>query len=153
MPAAVVDLQRMMAPERCVDLLASTKMEALRELVEVLATAREVSDKEALLNALLGRERIMSTGIGLGIAVPHARTPAVRDFVIAVGRSRAGLPFDAIDDQPVHVLVLIGGPETEKEQFLRVISRVVLFLKRPENLRKVLDAPAPSDLVRILSGG
>jgi mannitol/fructose-specific phosphotransferase system IIA component (Ntr-type) len=151
--AAVVDLSRMLAPERCVDLLSTTKVEALREMVEVLAQAREVADKEEFLQALLSRERIMSTGIGLGIAVPHARTNAVKDFVIAVGRSRAGLPYDSLDDKPVQVLVLIGGPETEKEQFLRVISRVVLFLKRPENLKRVLEAPAPSDLCRLLAGG
>ncbi|MFV1960107.1 MAG: PTS sugar transporter subunit IIA, partial [Planctomycetota bacterium] len=105
-----IDLRDHLAPEQVIDLTATTKDEALQELVDAVAHTDAVHDREELLDAVRARERILSTGIGLGIAIPHARIKSVHRFVVAVGRRAEGIPFESIDQKPVHIVVLIAGP-------------------------------------------
>ncbi len=105
----MIRLADYLVPARVVDLVSRSKDAALMELVETLRSAPEVADREKLLQAVLDRERIVSTGIGLGVAVPHAKIPEVGEFVVAYGRSREGIEFGSIDDRPVHHVVLIVG--------------------------------------------
>lgn len=131
-------------PERVLDLKSRTRDAALLELVESLSAAREVLDKEKLLQALLEREQIVSTGIGLGVAVPHAKIPEVSDFVVGYGRSVEGIDWGSIDDQPVHHIVVIAGPPDRQHRYLQVLAAVTLQLKRPE-LREALTSAADRD--------
>lgn len=141
----------MVNPERIVWLEARDREAFLCELARVLATAPEVTDGPAFEKAILEREAIMGTGIGLGIAIPHAKVDSVKDFVIAVGFSQTGLDFGAIDDLPVHIVVMIATPEREKDNYVRVLAKVVRILKS-EEVRKGLiearDAPAVEEVIR-----
>lgn len=136
---------------RTIDLRSRSKDAALMELVETLASAPEVTDRERLLQAVLEREKIVSTGIGLGVAVPHAKIPEVSEFVVAYGRSVQGIDFGSIDDRPVHHIVLIVGPPDRQQRYLQFLATVTLKLKQPE-LRRALESAAAADaLFEVLS--
>src|SRR5688500_3892632 len=80
----MIDFDKMLDESRIVDLKAGTKEEALRELVDVLATSPEVTDKDELLTAIFEREKVISTGVGIEVALPHVKISSVRNFAIAV---------------------------------------------------------------------
>ena len=130
-----------LSPARVVDLKSRSKDAALMEIVQTLASAHEVKDPERLLQAVLERERIVSTGIGLGVAVPHAKIPEVADFLVAYGRSKEGIEFGSIDDRPVHHVVLIVGPPDKQQRYLQFLATVTLKLKQT-GLRKALEDAA-----------
>lgn len=130
-----------LTPARVIDLTSRTKHAALMELTETLATAPEVSDRERVLQAVLEREKIVSTGIGLGVAVPHAKIAEVTEFVVAYGRSREGIDFGSIDDRPVHHVVLIVGPPDRQQRYLQFLAIVFTKLKQ-QDLRKALENAA-----------
>jgi mannitol/fructose-specific phosphotransferase system IIA component (Ntr-type) len=135
---------------RFADLRARAKTDAIREACALLRGAPGIGDPEALERAVLERERTLSTGIGLGIAVPHAKIPSVREFAIAVGRSEEGIDFDSLDGRPVHLVVLIAGPEGRQAQYLRILASVTLRLRRPEVRRAILEAPGPREALAAL---
>ena len=122
-------LSRLLSKDRIAWLESSTKDEALRSLVELIARSAQFPHTEELYQAILERERLLSTGIGLNLAIPHAKLGAVKDFVVAIGIHRRGLPFESLDDKPVHILVMIIGPNFHQEEYLKVLSRVTAFLK------------------------
>ena len=145
-----IQIGKMVAPERVIELKSNTKGDALAELVEAISTAPEVLSKVDLMKAITEREKIMSTGIGLGIAVPHAKIPSVRDFCIAVGLARQGIAFDSIDDKPVHIMVMIAASDAQKDQYVKVLAAVVLLLKNEEFRRKLLAVSSPQEAYELI---
>jgi mannitol/fructose-specific phosphotransferase system IIA component (Ntr-type) len=150
---ALVPLAPYLAVNRVLDLVATTRMEAVRELCAALARAPEVGDADGLLRAVLEREEVMSTGIGLGIAVPHAKIASVRDFVLAVGRSRAGIDFASLDGRPAHLVFHIAGPEDRQARYLQILASVTLRLKDEATRRALLDAAGPREVLALLGAG
>ena len=137
---------------RVLDLDCSTKNECLSALVDAAATSDAVVDREALLKAVLERESKLSTGIGLGIAVPHARIDAITRFVVVVGRHRRGMEFGSIDGRPVHIVVLIAGPREAKTPYLELLAQLSKRLKL-EDVRTKIRADATSqEVVDLLVG-
>jgi len=126
-----ISLENIIPAERVALLEATAKDAALRELAGVVAGADEIADSEALLAAIMDRESIMSTGIGLGIAIPHAKIPSVSDFVVGLGKSQKGLEFNSLDGKPVHIVVMIAGPENQQERYLQLLAKITLKLKDP----------------------
>jgi mannitol/fructose-specific phosphotransferase system IIA component (Ntr-type) len=153
MATSPISLAQHMHPSRVVDLTATTKAEALAELVTAAATAPDVGDRDALLVAVRDRENLLSTGIGLGIAIPHARIASVTSFVVAVGRHGAGLPFDSIDNKPVHIVVLIAGPQDAKKPYLELLAQISKRLKLEDVRRRILAAPDGAAVVALLTDG
>ena len=92
----------------------------------------------------------MSTGIGYEIAIPHARHKTVKDFVIAIGRKKEGLPYESIDDKPVKLIFMIGASDKQDKDYIRLLSRLVLRLKNPDFLEKVLKAQDPSEIYQLI---
>lgn len=141
-----VDLADYLTADRVVFLEPQNKDSCLTRMVEVLAAAPEIEDPDALLKAIVERENILSTGIGFGIAVPHAKIPSVASFVMAVGVCGEGIAFDAIDGSPVHIVVMIAGPDGQQDQYLRILARVTLLL-RNEDVRQTLQTSTAVDAV------
>lgn len=137
-----------LTPQRAVRLEATGKVGALDELVNLIAAAPEVHDRDALWRAMHDREAIMSTGIGVEIAVPHAKLVSVTDFVIAVGIAPPGIEWDSIDAKPVKIVVMIAGPDRRQEDYLRILSRVVLLLKNPKNRAHLLATESADEIAR-----
>jgi mannitol/fructose-specific phosphotransferase system IIA component (Ntr-type) len=147
----MIDLKDYLDPARVKDLAGKTKEKVLEEMVELVCTSDAVTDRAALLSAVRERERVLSTGIGLGIAIPHAKIAGVSRFVVAVGRHAEGIEFDAIDGRSVHLVVLIAGPQDAQDRYLRLLARLSGRLKLDEVRKKLLAAASPAEIVSILS--
>lgn len=147
----VVRLSELLAPERVLLLEAEDKKTLLGQLAEVLSRSVPGLKREELMEVLLAREAIMSTGIGLGIAVPHARLKSVERPALAVGVSRQGVDYDSLDDKPVHIVVMIVVPAESQKQYLRILARVTLLLKNAKLRARLLEAKDTDEVYRILS--
>ncbi len=139
----MIDFEKMIDESRIVDLKAANKDEALRELVDVLAASPDVTDRDELLNAIFEREKVISTGVGIEVALPHVKIPSVKNFVIAVGRSHKGIDFESLDEKPVYIVVMIGANDKQAGDFLKVLAKLVLKLKNRGFRKQVMFAKNP----------
>lgn len=140
----------MMAPERVIlDLKGNTKKDVLTELAHAQATSGVVDDVDALTHAILEREDIMSTGIGLSIAIPHAKISQVKDFVLAIGRKTDGIDYDSLDGVPVKIIIMIAAPEGEQNKYLRILAKVTHVLRDDGARAKILAASSPDEIIRL----
>lgn len=112
------------------DLKARERWAAITELVDLLVNLGciEGGDRETVLESVRQREQTMSTGIGLGIAIPHASSPRVTEVVAAFGRSKEGVEFDSLDGQPVFFIVLFVVPKDQFQTHLRTLAAIAKFL-------------------------
>ncbi len=147
----MVQLSDLLAPERVILLAAEDKKASLEQLADVLSRSAADLDRQELMDVLLAREGIMSTGIGLGIAVPHARLKSVEKPVVAVGVSRQGVAYDSLDDKPVHIIVMIVVPAESQKQYLRILARVTLLLKNAKLRSRLLKAVNAEEIFKTLS--
>ena len=145
-----ISLETIIPPERVILLEATTKDDALRRLASVVATAPEVSDGDRLLAAIHEREQIMSTGIGLGIAIPHAKIPSVREFVVGFAKVNHGIDFNSLDGKPVHFIVMIAGPDNQQERYLQLLARITLKLKDAAVRRRLAEASTVDEILGAL---
>ena len=142
----------MIDESRIIDIKATTKEDALRELVEVLATSPDVTDQEELLDAIFEREKVISTGVGIEVALPHVKISSVKNFVIAIGRSHKGIDFESLDDKPVYIVVMIGANDKQAGDFLKVLARLVLKLKNKNFRKQVMFAPNSKRIKELFIG-
>ena len=131
-------------------LKATDKNSVIEELVDLAASSTLVKSRDDLLHDILHREKMVTTGIGYGVAFPHAKTKATKGIVIAFGRSDAGIDFDAMDKKPVHVFFMIAAPEDAIGAHLNVMARLSYIMKSEENRQKLMTVNAPGDLLTIL---
>lgn len=144
-------LTRLLTPDLIIDLGASDKDGALREMAEIAGSSPRVVDRNAFVKSILDREAVLSTGIGLGIAVPHAKVSAVKDFVVAIGRSKAGIDWDSLDGKPVNIVVMIGANEKQTAEYTRVLAEVVTRVKGEEVRKRLMSAAGAAEIFQILS--
>lgn len=131
-------------------LKAGNKRDALAELAGVFAQGRMKVDSEAMLHVLLERERLGSTGIGDGIAIPHGKLPGLEEMVVSFGRSREGIAFEAMDGKPVHLFFLLMAPENSAGQHLKALAKISRMLKDANFRKSLLEAKLHEDLFRII---
>jgi mannitol/fructose-specific phosphotransferase system IIA component (Ntr-type) len=112
------------------EMKASERWSAIVELVDLLVNLKQVKteDRDTVLGALRQREETMSTGIGFGIAIPHASSDRVDRVVAAFGRSRTGIEFDSLDNAPVKFIVLFVVPKDQFQTHLRTLAAIAKFL-------------------------
>ena len=132
------------------DLRATNKEGVLRELTEHLCTqAHDVRcNVDEVLTALVNRERLGSTGVGEGVAIPHAKIPGLKSLVACFGRTLAGVPFDAIDAQPVRLIFVLLVPENSAGAHLKALARISRLLKNREFRDRLLELNAAAPLFR-----
>ena len=122
------------------------------ELVDAMAQAPEVGDKEQLQLAVLEREEVMSTAIGVDVAVPHVKLSSVSGFVLAVGISKDGVDFDSTDGKPIRIVVMITGPADQHESYLKILSDVALLLRNEEVRAKIINAQTADEVIETFGG-
>jgi fructose-specific phosphotransferase system IIA component len=132
------------------ELEARRKTDALQEMVELLHGAGKIDNSEAALAGLIEREKLASTGIGSGIAIPHLLTEQARQTVMAFGRRRAGLRFDSVDNLPVNLIFLIVGAKHQEYAHLRLLSRLSRLLHDSSFRRALLEAATPEEILQLL---
>ena len=136
----------------CPDLQAVSKEDVIKEMVHALVLAGKLDDavSKKVIKALMDREELGSTGIGSGVAVPHAKHDAISDLVCAFGRSSKGIQFDALDGEPVYVVFLLlssKGASGSHLEALAFISRLVRDEKFVRFLRDAKDSKSIRDLL------
>ena len=132
------------------DMKARDKAAAIEELVELVGKSNMVTNQENLLADIKERENLVTTGVGYGVAFPHAKTKAVKGIVIAFGRSDEGIDFDAMDHRPVHLFFLIAAPEDAIGAHLNVMARLSYVMKSEENRNKLRAAASPGDVLALM---
>lgn len=131
-------------------LKARTKRDALVELVDLLEDAYGIRSQGEILDRVLRREAMMSTGIGNGVAIPHGKAKAVDRMLAACAISREGVDFESADGEPAHIFILLVSPETVGASHVKVLANISRVLKE-ESVRKSLrDASSPTELLATL---
>ena len=143
-------LTELLTPDRVVLPLAATDKPGIIEELTRRIVADAGGTFEEVLGAVLEREAVLSTGIGFGVAIPHARSAGVSQLTMVGGVSRAPVPFDAIDGEPVRLFYLIVGPEASAGLHVRLLSRIARLVRREEVRRHLIEARTPDEFHRIL---
>jgi nitrogen PTS system EIIA component len=133
------------------ELRAKNKREVLAELAGVFTKGKIKFDSEAMLHVLLEREKLGSTGIGDGIAIPHGKLAGLEEMVVAFGRSRAGIDFESMDGRPVQLFFLLVAPENSAGRHLKALAKISRMLKDGAFRKSLLEARMHDDLFRVIA--
>jgi len=126
-----------------------TKDEMIRSLVEPLIQSGAVTNGAGALRALYERERIMSTGVGGGVALPHAQSPAVNEFAVAIARPKQPIDFQSLDGEPVSLIFLALGPE-DRTGLMRVLTRISRLLYTSDLQKNLLKAATAESMIQLI---
>ena len=135
------------ADSTLVDLRGETKEDIIAELVDTLAVGDAISDRDKVLQAVLEREKIMSTGIGDGIAIPHGKSDAVEKLVAALGTQRRGVDFEALDGEPAYVFFLLVSPANVSGPHIKALARISRLLKNDDFKKKLIAAETAAEII------
>lgn len=145
-------LSELLTPDRIrIPLRSTTKDDLLGELVWVVAEAAGVRDAEDVLRAVREREEVLSTGIGNGVAIPHGKSAAVPELILAAGVTEQGVDFEALDGQPVRLFFLLVGPESAAGQHVKALSRISRLLRRDSFRTRLIAARSSEDFLSIIA--
>ncbi len=133
------------------DLKSSTKIQALEELLTVLEKKNLIKNKEPILTRIIDRERLDSTAIGHGVALPHARVNTGGDITVVVGRSKKGIEFDAIDNKKVYIIILVVWNPSIPGLFNHLFAGLAQFLSKEGFRKRLFNSASRADLYKILS--
>jgi fructose-specific phosphotransferase system IIA component len=134
-----------------IKLPASTKEQALNSMIDLLGKSPKVLDLEKVRKAILDRERLMSTGVGHGFAIPHGKTDALTDIVAAFAITADPIDFQAIDQQPVRLIFMLVGRETHVGTHLKLLSRVSRLMNSEEFRTMLLNANTPAEVLSLFN--
>ncbi|HDL90426.1 MAG TPA: PTS sugar transporter subunit IIA [Thermodesulforhabdus norvegica] len=126
------------------DFSAENKHEALKKLSRAVGRCVDGLDEEDVFRVLWERELLGSTGIGSGVAIPHARLPNLERPILFFARSRKGVSFDAVDGKLVHIFVVLLAPNSSTEQHVRILTKIARLLK-DQSIRKKLEEAADEE--------
>jgi len=132
------------------DLKEKGKIEVIKKLGERLISLGYVTNSDEFFGEILKRENLESTGIGMGIAIPHARSKAVKDLVIVFGRSQEGVDFSSLDGKPAHLIFLIAGPEDKKSEYLFALAKLSKLLRKDEVRIELNKAKNEEEVIAII---
>ncbi len=145
-------MSELLEPEAVVeDLKAANKKEVLEELCEKLVSLHPTLDRDRLVGVLLDRERLGSTGVGEGVAIPHGKISEVGGLIACFGRSAGGVEFEAVDDRPVSLFFLLFAPEDSAGPHLKALAKISRLLKRPSVREDLLRAGSKQEIYAILT--
>jgi PTS system nitrogen regulatory IIA component len=133
------------------DLKSKAKLDLLAELAEHLASNNDGVSKDALMKVLVDRERLASTAIGEGVAIPHGKLDAVGKLVACVGRAREGVDFDSMDGRPTHLFFVLVAPENSTGVHLKALARISRLFKDPEFRTRLLAADSAHDMFEVIA--
>src|SRR4051794_37606333 len=134
------------------DLRATNRWEAIDELIDNLVTTGKIKpeNREAITAVVRKRETSMSTGIGFGIGIPHASTDLIYEVIGALGRSHSGVNFDALDNQPVNLVMLFLVPQGQFQKHLHTLAEIAKLLHKKEFRKALMDAPDAESMYQVI---
>ncbi len=131
------------------DLQSKSKQDAINELINLFEKDPRVIDIEKVRDAVLEREKIMSTGVGKGFAIPHGKTNAVNDILAAFGKANKPIEYDALDGQPVNLIFLLVGKDNLVSNHIKLLSRISRMMNKDEFREKLNKAKTSDDILDI----
>jgi mannitol/fructose-specific phosphotransferase system IIA component (Ntr-type) len=133
------------------NLKAKDKIQAIEELLDILIKQKLIKNKKPLLTRIIDRERLESTAIGHGVALPHARIDTGHDIAVVVGRSAAGIDFDSIDHKHVHIIILIVWNPSIPGLFNHLFAGLAQFLRKPGFRKRLFEAKNKTELFDVIT--
>ena len=132
------------------DLKATDKKGAIKEVASALSAENKLIDEAKFIKDVLERETLGSTGIGNRVAIPHARTDAVKGFVIGFGKSAEGIEFQALDGEKVNLVFLMGADPAELNLYLRILAELSKLLMNSSFRQDLIGAKSEHDVIEIV---
>jgi len=126
-----------------------SKNEVINAIIDLAASQDRVLDKEKVREAIFEREKIMSTGVGAGFAIPHAKSDAVSDIVAAFAVTAQPIDYQSLDDQPVRIVFLLVGRENMVGPHIKLLSRISRLMNNEDFRKRLLEAATPKDILDI----
>jgi PTS system nitrogen regulatory IIA component len=141
--------KRMIIPQ----LTSKSKEEVLRELVQVLAQQEKQLNQDRIVEILLEREGLQSTGIGDGLAIPHGKSKEVKKILASFGRSPGGMDFKSLDEKPTHLFFLLIAPENSAGMHLKALVQISRLMKDQAFRKSLMEAKSADEIYSIFSEG
>lgn len=132
-----------------VHLDGTTKQEVIKELLALLVEDGKVQDVELAYNDMMARERTMSTGIQHGVAIPHAKTKAVKDLVACIGIKPEGIDFQSLDGEPSKIFIMTLSPYDRVGPHVQFLAEISMVIKTPEARERLINAKTVSDVLSV----
>jgi PTS system nitrogen regulatory IIA component len=132
-------------------LKGANKQEIINELLDILAKANKIQDRQAAYTAVMEREQKMSTGMKHGIAIPHGKSATINDLVACIGISDNPVDFDSLDHEPCRIFIMTLSPMEKTGPHLQFLAEISLLFKSSEKRAEILKASSSEDILRILA--
>jgi fructose-specific phosphotransferase system IIA component len=131
------------------DLKGNSKEEVINELIDLYKNDNRVTDIEKVRDSVLEREKIMSTGVGKGFAIPHGKTNYVNEILASFGKTKKPIDYQALDGQPVHLVFLLVGKDNMVSTHIKLLSRISRMMNKEDFRNRLLEAGSNEDIVNI----
>lgn len=134
------------------ELKSLKKEDAINELINTFKNDPRIINLEKVRNSVLEREKIMSTGVGKGFAIPHGKTSAVSDIIGAFGKSSQSIDFDSLDGKPVNLVFLLVGKDTLVSSHIKLLSRISRLMNKDDFRARLIEAKTAEEIIGLFSG-
>lgn len=131
------------------DLKGKTKEDVINELVDLYKGDARVTDIEKVRDSVLEREKIMSTGVGKGFAIPHGKTNSATEILAAFGKTKRAINYEALDHQPVHLVFLLVGKDNLVSTHIKLLSRISRMMNKDEFRNRLIEAKSNDEIYEI----
>lgn len=136
-----------------IPLKGEDKTAVIKEMVDHLYEKKKISNPDKILRAILDREKVMSTGVGGKVAIPHGKAEGVKDIIASIGITEKDLDFHSIDNQPVRLIFLLVGPPDKTGPHLKALSRISRLLSLKDFRDKLIQSKTPQDVIETIKEG
>lgn len=133
-----------------IPLLKKDKTEIIGELIDILEPGGILYDKNKVLEAVLEREKIMSTGIGNSVAIPHGKSPEVKELTVSMGVTAQDVDFESLDGKPVRIIFMLVGPEKPASLHIKMLSRISRLCNQPALRKKIIESKSPLEILNLI---
>lgn len=148
----MVRISEYLDPDYIQFLEASSRDDVITALVDKMSDLNVISDSKSLFDAIIEREKIVTTGIGMGVAIPHAKLPGYDSFFIALGILKTGVEWNALDGSPVRLVFLIAGPDDKQTEYLQILSALTQAVKHDDLRKTLLTTKTPEEAYKLFKG-
>jgi len=143
-------VSELLKPEFIISELTGIKKEdVINELIDLFVNDPRVADLEKVRTAVLDREKIMSTGVGKGFAIPHGKTGAVTEILAAFGKTTRPIDYQSLDSQPVHLVFLLVGKDNLVSTHIKLLSRISRMMNKDEFRKSLIDAKTNEEILEL----
>ena len=132
------------------ELTSKTKDDVIKEMANILDEDGKLLDKDKYIKAVTDREKEFSTGIGMGIAIPHGKSSGVKEASLVFGRSSDGIDYKSMDDELAHIFFLIAVPEESSDEHLKILAQISRKLMHKQLRESLMKASSPEEVIALL---